>query len=134
MLGDARYHELYDYRRLVVPQQLEVPSPWSDRNSFLADLKSSLDRSHGAHTHPLLFQSLRHGTETTEDSTRSADPVIQALFKAFEAPIRSYVWSRSAMGSDLLRRRNKGIWRFNGSWSVRLRTSGFHTNHVHPRG
>jgi uncharacterized protein (TIGR02466 family) len=37
-------------------------------------------------------------------------------------------------GSDPLRRRNKGAWRFNGSWSVRLRASGHHTNHVHPRG
>ncbi|WP_168170893.1 tetratricopeptide repeat protein [Rhodanobacter sp. C01] len=133
LLGDERYHELCDYRQLVVPQQFDVPSPWSDPNSFLADVKSSLDRLHSAHTHPLLFQSLRHGTETTEDLTRSADPVIQALFKAFEAPIRHYL-ERVGHGPDPLRRRNQGTWRFNGSWSVRLRTSGFHTNHVHPRG
>jgi uncharacterized protein (TIGR02466 family) len=37
-------------------------------------------------------------------------------------------------GSDALRRRNHGTWRFNGSWSVRLRTMGHHANHVHPRG
>lgn len=133
LLGDARYHELCDYRRLVVPQQLDVPSPWSDRNSFFADLKGSLDRLHSAHTHPLLFQSLRHGTETTEDLTRSADPVIQALFRALDAPIRRYL-EHIGHGPDPLRRRNQGSWRFNGSWSVRLRTSGFHTNHVHPRG
>ncbi|MGH8158740.1 MAG: tetratricopeptide repeat protein [Rhodanobacter sp.] len=133
LLGDARYHELCDYSRLVVPQQLDVPSPWSDRNSFFADLKSSLDRLHSSHAHPLLFQSLRHGTETTEELTRSADPVIQALFRAFEAPIRRYL-EQLGHGPDPLRRRNQDTWRFNGSWSVRLRTSGFHTNHVHPRG
>jgi hypothetical protein len=33
-----------------------------------------------------------------------------------------------------LPRRNQGGYRFNGSWSVRLHTSGFHHNHVHPRG
>jgi len=55
------------------------------------------------------------------------------LFEAFEAPIRHYL-EQIGHGSDPLRRRNKGGWRFNGSWSVRLRTSGFHTNHVHPRG
>jgi hypothetical protein len=33
-----------------------------------------------------------------------------------------------------VRRRNGGGYRFNGSWSVRLRTAGFHNNHVHPRG
>ncbi len=133
LLGDARYHELCDYQRLVVPQQLEVPSPWSDLSSFFADVKSSLDRLHSAHKHPLLFQSLRHGTETTEELTRSTDPVIQALFQAFEAPIRQYL-EQMGHGSDPLRRRNQGSWRFNGSWSVRLCTSGFHTNHVHPRG
>ncbi|WP_460875236.1 2OG-Fe(II) oxygenase family protein [Rhodanobacter koreensis] len=134
LLGDARYHEFCDYPRLVVPQQLDVPSPWSDLNSFFADLKNSLDRLHSAHNHPLLFQSLRHGTETTEELTRSVDPVIQALFRAFDAPIRHYLEQIVAYGPDPLRRRDQGIWRFNGSWSVRLRTSGFHTNHVHPRG
>jgi uncharacterized protein (TIGR02466 family) len=33
-----------------------------------------------------------------------------------------------------LRRRNQGAWTFNGSWSVRLRSSGHHRSHVHPRG
>jgi tetratricopeptide (TPR) repeat protein len=133
MLGDARYQELCDYQRLVVPQPLDVPSPWSGRNSFFSDVKSSLERLHSAHTHPLLFQSLRHGTETTGDLTRSADPVIQALFEAFAAPIRCYL-EQIGHGTDPLRRRNNGAWRFNGGWSVRLRSSGFHTSHVHPRG
>ena len=133
LLGDARYHEFCDYRRWVVPQPLEVPSGWSSRERFLADVKSSLERLHGAHTHPLLFQSLRHGTETTGDLSRSADPVIQALFKAFEAPIGRYL-ELIGEGPAPLRRRNAGSWRFNGSWSVRLHPSGFHTNHVHPRG
>ncbi len=133
LLGDARYQEYCDYRQWVVPQQLDVPSAWSDRSSFLAAVKSSLERMHRAHAHPLLFQSLRHGTETTEDLSRSADPVIQALFNAFEAPIRRYL-EQIGHGPAPLRRRHTGTWRFNGSWSVRLHTSGFHTNHVHPRG
>jgi hypothetical protein len=118
---------------LVVPSRLEAPPPWSDLAGFLADVKRSLDRLHNPHGHPLLFQSLRHGTETTEDLTRSADPAIQALFKAFAAPISEYL-AHIGQGPDPLRRRNNGSWRFNGSWSVRLRTSGFHNSHVHPRG
>ena len=27
-----------------------------------------------------------------------------------------------------------GGYRFNGGWSVRLRSTGFHNSHVHPRG
>jgi tetratricopeptide (TPR) repeat protein len=133
LLGDERYAQLCDYRKLVMPQQLEPPAPWPDLASFLADLTVSLNRLHDPNGHALLFQSLRHGTETTQDLTRSADPVIRALFGTFAAPIRRYL-EHVGHGADPLRRRNHGRWRFNGSWSVRLRSSGFHANHVHPRG
>ena len=83
--------------------------------------------------HALLFQSLRHGTETTQDLTRSTDPAVRGLFAAFAAPIGRYLEHIGA-GADALRRRNDGRWRFNGSWSVRLRDRGFHMSHVHPRG
>jgi tetratricopeptide (TPR) repeat protein len=133
LLGDERYTQLCDYKNLVVPVQLDAPAPWPDMASFLADLGLSLNRLHNPHGHPLLFQSLRRGTETTQDLVRSADPAVQALFRSFAAPIRDYL-KIIGQGSDPLRRRNHGTWRFNGSWSVRLRTMGHHANHVHPRG
>jgi tetratricopeptide (TPR) repeat protein len=133
LLGDARYAQLCDYRNLVVPRQLEPPPPWRDLSGFLADLRASLNRLHNPEGHALLFQSLRNGTETMQDLSRSADSVIQALFKAFAVPIQHYL-GHIGTGSDPLRRRNNGRWRFNGSWSVRLHSSGFHTNHTHPRG
>lgn len=133
LLGDPRYHEYCDYAQWVLPQRLEAPAPWADLASFFADLVRSLDRLHNPHGHPLLFQSLRHGTETMEDLARSDDPALHALFAAFDAPIRRYL-EHLRHGPEPLRRRNHGRYRFNGSWSVRLRSSGFHTNHVHPRG
>ena len=133
MLGDERYLQLCDYRNLVTVYPLEAPSPWDSLPDFLGDVKRSLDKLHGALAHPLLFQSLRHGTETTNDLTRSKDPAIRALFSAFDAPIRDYITCMGE-GTDPLRRRNAGTYHFNGSWSVRLRGSGFHHNHVHPRG
>ena len=133
LLGDERYARLCDYRDLVMPYQLEPPAPWQDLASFLTDLRASLNRLHDPDGHALLFQSLRNGTETTQDLSRSSDPVIQALFRAFAKPIRHYL-EHIGLGSDPLRRRNNGRWRFNGSWSVRLHNSGFHTNHTHPRG
>ncbi|WP_458069916.1 putative 2OG-Fe(II) oxygenase [Rhodanobacter sp. BL-MT-08] len=133
LLDDPRYGELCDYAQLVVPQPLQAPAPWADMASFLTDVKRSLERLHPANGHPLLFQSLRHGTETTDDLARSSDPTIQALFAAFDAPIRQYL-VHIGQGHDPMRRRNRGSYRFNGGWSVRLRASGFHNNHVHPRG
>ncbi|MGH8290591.1 MAG: tetratricopeptide repeat protein [Steroidobacteraceae bacterium] len=131
--GDARYAQLCDYRNLILPLTIEPPAFWTDLPSFLADLTASLNRLHDPEGHALLFQSLRHGTETTQDLTRSADRAIRGLFEAFAAPITRYL-EHIGQGADALRRRNNGRWRFNGSWSVRLRNRGFHTSHVHPRG
>ncbi|MFK2892577.1 putative 2OG-Fe(II) oxygenase [Dyella flagellata] len=133
LLGDERYDALCNYPQLVLAQPLQAPPPWQDLPHFLADVKRSLERLHNPHGHPLLFQSLRHGTETTGDLTRHPDPVIQALFETFDAPIRTYL-AHIGHGTDPLRGRNRGTYRFNGGWSVRLRSAGYHTNHVHPRG
>jgi tetratricopeptide (TPR) repeat protein len=133
LLGDARYDAWCDYPQLVRPQWVQAPAPWPDLASFLADLKRSLEHLHEPHDHPLLFQSLRHGTETTGDLTREQDPVIKALFQAFDAPIRDYL-AYIGTGTDPLRRRNRGTYQYNGGWSVRLRSAGYHTHHVHPRG
>ena len=133
LLGDERYARLCDYPNLVMALPLEAPAPWRDLRTFLADLTASLERLHDPNGHALLFQSLRGGTETTQDLTRSADPAIRALFAAFAEPIRRYL-EHIGRGADPLRRRNGGRWRFNGSWSVRLRDRGYHTTHTHPRG
>ncbi|MDE2339149.1 MAG: tetratricopeptide repeat protein [Gammaproteobacteria bacterium] len=133
LLEDQRYGALCDYGALVLPLMLEPPAPWGDLESFLGDLAAALARLHDPDGHALLFQSLRRGTETTQDLTRSREPAIAALFNAFRAPIERYL-DHIGRGEDPLRRRNGAGWRFNGSWSVRLRDRGFHLSHVHPRG
>ena len=133
LLGDERYARLCDYRNLILPLEIEAPRPWTELAGYLADLTTSLNRLHDPNGHALLFQSLRQGTETTQDLTRSADRAVRGLFEAFAAPVARYL-EHIGRGSDPLRRRNNGRWRFNGSWSVRLRNRGFHTSHVHPRG
>lgn len=133
LVEDERYGQLCDYKALVVPYPLDAPAPWSNLGDFLGDLKRSLGKLHDAFRHRLLFQSLRHGTETTGDLTLSTDPVVHALFKAFDAPIHDYL-ARIGRGLDPLRRRNASAYRFSGGWSVRLQAPGFHRNHVHPNG
>jgi tetratricopeptide (TPR) repeat protein len=133
LLNDPRYESFCDYGSMVFSALLETPAGWPDLTSFLADVASHLDSLHNPHGHRLLYQSLRGGTETTRDLSRSQDPVIQALFKAFEQPIARYR-EHIGQGEDALRRRNHGPARFNGGWSVRLRSAGYHTSHVHPRG
>jgi tetratricopeptide (TPR) repeat protein len=133
LMNDSRYEALCDYDKMVLSQILETPAGCSDLASFLTELTSRLNALHNPHGHRLLYQSLRQGTETTQDLSRSEDPVIQALFQAFAAPIARYR-EHIGQGEDPLRRRNRGASRFNGSWSVRLHCAGYHTSHVHPRG
>jgi tetratricopeptide (TPR) repeat protein len=133
LLNDPRYESFCDYGRMVFSAFLETPAGWPDLASFLTDLASHLEPLHNPHGHRLLYQSLRGGTETTRDIARSEDPVIQALFRAFAEPIARYR-DQIGQGDDALRRRNRGAARFNGGWSVRLRSAGYHTSHVHPRG
>lgn len=133
LLNDPRYDTLCDYDPMVFSQVLETPPGWSDLSSFLTELTARLNALHNPHGHRLLYQSLRQGTETTQDLSRSTDPVIRALFHAFAAPIARYR-DHIGQGIDPLRRRNRGASRFNGSWSVRLHRAGYHTSHVHPRG
>jgi len=133
LLNDPRYEALCDYGNMVLAQILETPPGWSDLAGFLTELTSRLNALHNPHGHRLLYQSLRQGTETTQDLSRSEDPVIQALFHAFAAPIARYR-EHIGQGEDPLRRRNRGASRFNGGWSVRLHCAGYHTSHVHPRG
>ena len=133
LVHDPRYEALCDYDKMVQSQFLETPPGWSDLSSFLTEVASRLNALHNPHGHRLLYQSLRRGTETTQDLSRKDDPVIQALFHAFAAPIARYR-DHIGQGEDPLRRRNRGASRFNGSWSVRLQRAGYHTSHVHPRG
>jgi len=133
LLGDPRYESFCDYNKMVLSIFLEAPPGWPDLNSFLTELTSSLSALHNPHGHRLLYQSLRQGTETTQDLSRSRDPLIQGLFHAFAAPIARYR-ELIGQGEDPLRRRNRGASRFKGSWSVRLHSGGYHTSHVHPRG
>ncbi len=132
LAGDDRYGVLYDYERLVTPCQIDVPQGWTHLSDYLADLAQSLVRLHTRRTHPI-GQSIRHGSQTSQNLELSDDPVIKAFFTAIDGPIQARL-SSLGRGSDVVSARNTGAYGFNGVWSVRLRPDGFHTNHVHPKG
>lgn len=132
LTGDPRYATLHDYGSLVRTSRIDTPEGWPNLEAFLAALAQSLERLHGFKTHPI-GQSVRHGSQTSYSLTLSEDPVIKAFFKAIDGPIRRHMASLGP-GSDPVRSRNTGDYRFNGVWSVRLQPNGYHSNHLHPRG
>lgn len=132
LLGDPRHGALCEDPALVSARSIAAPAGWADLPSFLRDLAAALEGLHRWRAHPL-EQSLRHGSQTSFDLTRAESPVIRALFAALDAPIRAHI-AALGQGSDPLRRRNTGAYRFAGAWSVRLASGGYHTDHVHPSG
>jgi len=70
---------------------------------------------------------------TTQPLLYSEDPAIKAFFRAIDAPIRDYM-AAIGTGDDPLRSRNTGAYRIKGAWSVRLRASDYHIDHIHPQG
>jgi tetratricopeptide (TPR) repeat protein len=132
MLGDPRYHQLYDYQRLVRPYEIETPAGWPKLKAYLADLAEALKRLQRLRGHPV-GQSLRQGAQTGQMLTRSEDPAIQAFFAAVDAPIRAYIAVLAKRPDELGRRVSKG-YRFTGAWSVLLQPGGRHVDHIHQLG
>jgi tetratricopeptide (TPR) repeat protein len=132
ILGDDRYRRLYDYDALVWRGLIDTPRGWPNLGAYLGDLREALKPLHTFQGHPA-GQSLRHGSQTQQDLTRSTHPAIRAFFQAIEQPIRQYI-AALGQGGDVLRRRITNAYDFNGVWSVKLRPVGFHVSHIHPKG
>lgn len=98
----------------------------------LAGHLRALHRARGTY----LDQSVRGGTQTDGPLFSRIDPQIQTLRRAVVAAVRDYVSALPPPDADhpLLRHRRDRRIRFAGSWSVRLKGQGHHSNHVHPMG
>lgn len=131
LTGDPRAGNLYDYEAFVRPYRITTPEGWPDLGAFLGDLKRSLEGLHKFETHPLQ-QSLRHGSQV-QSLNVSPDPVIQAFFGSVQQALTRYM-AEVGRGDDPLRARNTGRAKVHSAWSVRLRPTGFHVDHVHPEG
>jgi predicted Zn-dependent protease len=132
MLGDPHYGRLHDYERMVVRSPIDTPPGWSSLDAYLTELAAELRPLHGARGHQI-GQSMRRGSQTESDLARATSPAIAAFFGAIQGPIRRYI-AGLGKGRDPLRGRLKTDYALNGIWSVNLGASGFHVDHVHPKG
>jgi Flp pilus assembly protein TadD len=133
VLGNEAHAVLYDYDRLVQTFEVEAPASWSSMGELNRALATALNERHRFNHHPL-EQTLRNGTQTSRSLLTDPDPAIQAILRAFEAPIAQYRLSLGHDPNHPLSSRNVGSSQFTGAWSVRLRRQGFHVNHFHPDG
>lgn len=136
LAGDAREDWLFDYERLLGHVEVEPPRGYPDTAAWLAVLASALDRMHSAGRDPI-NQSVRNGSQTAGRLFARNDPVILETVAALEVAVSRWLptlpKSVGARPHPFLSRVGQGV-RFVGSWSVRLRSSGRHANHIHNEG
>lgn len=133
LIGDPHYSRVFDYGRLVRTYDIEPPAGWSSIAELNGALIEALSARHRFKTHPL-DQSLRHGSQTTRNLIADPHPAIQAILRAFQAPIRMYVDEVGREANHPLTARNRGAASISAAWSVRLHRGGFHLNHFHHQG
>ena len=133
LLEDPREAWLADYDRLVLPITIEPPDGFDTTQAFMAALASDLTALHSSQHHPL-EQSLRHGTQTRGLLFDRQIVSVQALARQVKAQIESRLADLPMDDKHPFLGRNTGRMRFAGSWSVRLRSGGFHISHIHHSG
>lgn len=124
--GDEREFWLADYERLVMP--IALPE-----TVFTAGLTATLEGLHVTSTHPA-EQSLRGGTQTNGNLFDRPLPEIQALRHEIAAAITERLAELTPDPSHPFLSRLGAGFSFAGSWSVRLKSAGFHINHIHHAG
>jgi uncharacterized protein (TIGR02466 family) len=131
--GDSREYWLCDYERLITLQDIELPSGYADMATFLQTLRETLEQIHTASRAPVQ-QSLREGSQTPGRLFGRNSAVLNDIQQALQSTIEVWI-SRlpTDMQHPFLGRKSRSV-RFNGSWSVKLWSSGRHVNHIHPQG
>ena len=132
-LGDGRAERLNDYERFVQGFALQPPPGWGDSASFNRRLEQVLIGLHNTRNHPL-EQTLRGGTQTMGELFDRDAPEIAVLRRMIEDAVRDYLTGLPEDPDHVFLGRKSASFRFSGSWSVRLRSQGFHLNHLHSEG
>lgn len=133
LLGDAREFWLCDYEGLIGEVEVELPGGREALPGFLPQLEAGLRALHQAGHEPL-DQSVRHGSQTPGRLFGRNDPLLARTEQALRRAVDDWI---ARLPEDprhpFLSRRGRRV-RFVGSWSVRLRSSGRHSNHIHNEG
>src|SRR5690606_26030629 len=120
-------------QKLVRAWEIPTPEGFASLASFNQALKERLETLHTTQQEPL-EQTLRRGTQTYGRLFNRADPLLAALQKSCSALIQRYLSELADLGTHPFETYRPSQARFAGSWSVRLKTNGFHKNHFHSNG
>ena len=138
LLGDPREAWLLDYERMVRQVQVPPPAGYAGSDAFFNDVRSVLETMHRMQAHPI-EQTVRGGTQTNGFLFRLKHPLLRVLEQQIRLAVCATLASFPRDPEHPYWSRRPGRpegdgFRFAGAWSVRLKSQGYHTNHIHPQG
>lgn len=135
LLEDPRERQLNDYDNLVKEYQIDAPVGFASQQEFCQKLNDYLVKQHTGTNQPL-EQTLTGGTQTRGNLFDDQEPIIQELISCLKKAIKTYIKTTVLKNSDCTDMQicESSELTFTGSWSVRLKSGGHHTSHVHPMG
>ncbi|WP_170163955.1 putative 2OG-Fe(II) oxygenase [Eilatimonas milleporae] len=133
LAGDRRSQWLNNYDLFVHVADISPPSGFADTADYLSALSEMLENEHQSRREPF-DQTLRNGTQTLGRLFNNPHPLIGALKDQVNSIVDAYLATLPGDKAHPYLSRNTGRFRYSHSWSVRLKNSGHHVNHVHPMG
>ena len=132
-LGDTRHAWLFNPDLLIHVEDLQPPIGWHETQCFNRELEQALLSMHQDRQAPI-DQTLRHGTQTFGNLFERSNSHVNALVVQLECSINRFIKSLTQDAKHPFLGRIGSSIKFETSWSTRLHSNGFHTNHVHPAG
>jgi len=133
LAGDPREHWLMDYERLIGMVEVEPMPMFASQAESLEAIKATLDSMHLAGRDPL-NQSVRGGSQTPGHLFARSDPTLAMARATLQAAAERWLATLPADPTHPFLSRNQRSVKMTGSWSVKLRSSGHHSNHIHQEG
>ena len=131
--NEEEFATWFDPARVVSIVDLPPPPGFATSEEFHTALVPLLQARHRQQNHPL-DQSLRNGTQTSRNLLVNPGAEISALLQSFGEALADMQARSGRDATHPFHARNISPAEIVGCWSVRLRRSGFHVNHIHPEG
>ena len=133
LLGDEREAKVNNYEQLVGTFYLPAPEGFSNIDEFNQYLDEFLTRVHTSKHHPY-EQTVRGGTQTQGNLLAWESEELRLLIKSLSFCIDQHLQHITSVETPFPEFPRTRHFDFSASWSVKLRSQGFHTMHVHPMG
>lgn len=132
-LGDSRYDALLQFERFVRAFEIAPPAGFFDVTSFNRALGDELELLHTRRAAPL-NQTLLNGTQTPGSLFAHHSKALDLIRAQIDEAIAEYIASLPDDPNHPFLSRKAREFSLSGSWSCRLHSSGYHSNHLHNEG